>query len=84
MFNGTNSDDRQDKTRLGLVAADNFGVASPLAGLSKDEVRALAKEMELENWNHAASPCLRSRLAFGVEATQVTASRSVFFRTRPL
>ena len=30
----------------------------------------MAKSFGLENWNHAASPCLRSRLAFGVEATQ--------------
>ena len=29
-----------------------------------------AKALGLENWNAAASPCLRSRLAFGVEATQ--------------
>ena len=29
----------------------------------------MAKGIGLPNWNHAASPCLRSRLEFGVEAT---------------
>lgn len=33
------------------------------------QVRAVSRELGLPNWNHAASPCLRSRLAFGVEAT---------------
>jgi uncharacterized protein len=69
MFNGTNADDRRDPTRLGLVAADNFSVASPLSDMTKDEVRQVSRELGLPNWNHAASPCLRSRLAFNVEAT---------------
>lgn len=33
------------------------------------KVRAVSRELGLPNWNHAASPCLRSRLAFGVQAT---------------
>jgi uncharacterized protein len=33
------------------------------------KVRELAREFGLPNWDAAASPCLRSRLAFGVEAT---------------
>ena len=35
----------------------------------------MAKELHLPNWNLAASPCLRSRLAFGVEATSYHLSR---------
>jgi len=70
LFNGTNADDRRDPTRLGLVAASNFSVASPLADLSKREVRAVARGLALPNWDVAASPCLRSRLAFCVEATE--------------
>lgn len=69
LFNGTNGDDKQDPTRVGLIAADNFSVASPLFDLTKDEVRQVARLLELPNHAHAASPCLRSRLALGVEAT---------------
>lgn len=68
LYNGTNADDVQDPTRLGLIAADNFEVQSPLRYTTKENVRAAAKQLGLPNWNYAASPCLRSRLALGVEA----------------
>ncbi|CAM9463342.1 unnamed protein product [Scytosiphon promiscuus] len=69
LFNGTNKDDKRDTTRVGLKAAADFRVASPIDVLTKEEVRAVSRELGLPNWNHAASPCLRSRLAFGVQAT---------------
>jgi len=69
LYNGTNLDDLSDQTRVGLLAASKFNVYSPLSSLPKTEVRSLAKHLGLPNHNHAASPCLRSRLAFGVEAT---------------
>lgn len=69
LYNGTNADDLQDPTRLGLIAADRFQVKSPLKHTTKDQVRIVGKHLGLPNWNYAASPCLRSRLAFGVEAT---------------
>lgn len=69
LFNGTNKDDTADPTRLGLIAASNFSVKSPLQHISKEQVRKAAKHLGLPNWNYSASPCLRSRLAFGVEAT---------------
>eukprot|EP00980_Cylindrotheca_fusiformis_P011816 scaffold2816_cov121-Cylindrotheca_fusiformis.AAC.32 len=68
LYNGTNSDDLKDPTRLGLIAADKFRVQSPLRQTTKDHVRIAAKHLNLPNWNYAASPCLRSRLALGVEA----------------
>lgn len=68
LYNGTNSDDLKDPTRLGLIAADNFNVQSPLRLTTKDNVRVAAKHLSLPNWNFAASPCLRSRLALGVKA----------------
>ncbi|ETM99471.1 hypothetical protein F441_21907 [Phytophthora nicotianae CJ01A1] len=70
LYNGTNADDQLDPTRVGLVAATEFDVVSPLSELTKQEVRDVAKYLGLPNWNAAASPCLRSRLQFGVEATQ--------------
>ncbi|GMH85231.1 hypothetical protein TrVE_jg13615 [Triparma verrucosa] len=69
LYNGTNKDDKSDPTRVGLLAAANFNVMSPLSSLKKSEVRELAKHLGLPNHDYAASPCLRSRLAFGVEAT---------------
>lgn len=68
LYNGTNSDDLTDPTRLGLIAAKNFSVQSPLRLTTKDNVRVAARFLGLPNWNYAASPCLRSRLALGVEA----------------
>lgn len=69
LYNGTNSDDMKDATRVGLIAASEFNVQSPLANVSKQQIRLAARHMGLPNWNYAASPCLRSRLALGVPAT---------------
>jgi PP-loop superfamily ATP-utilizing enzyme len=70
LYNGTNADDTTDPTRLGLIAARNFSVKSPLIHVTKDQVRRASRHLNLPNWNFAASPCLRSRLALGVEATE--------------
>lgn len=69
LFNGTNADDMIDPTRVGLRAAREYRVASPLASYTKEEVRAMSRHAGLPNWNAAAAPCLRSRLQFGVPAT---------------
>ena len=69
LFNGTNADDKLDSTRVGLLAAANFHVQSPIEHITKEQVRRAARHVNLPNWNHAASPCLRSRLSLGVEAT---------------
>lgn len=68
---GANHDDLGDY-RPGLRAARELGVISPLAevGLTKPEVRALAKALGLGNWNHPSSPCLASRLPYGVKVTR--------------
>ncbi len=68
--NGTNADDLEDY-RPGLVAAANFRVVSPLAdcGITKAEVRAIARLWHLPVWDKPAAPCLASRIAPGVEVT---------------
>jgi pyridinium-3,5-biscarboxylic acid mononucleotide sulfurtransferase len=68
LYNGTNADDLLDPTRLGLIAAQNYHVLSPLQHTPKALVRIAGKHLGLPNWNYAASPCLRSRLALGVQA----------------
>lgn len=68
--NGANLDDLGDH-RPGMVAAKEHQVRSPLieAGMSKADVRALARHWNLPVWDKPASPCLSSRIAYGVEAT---------------
>jgi pyridinium-3,5-biscarboxylic acid mononucleotide sulfurtransferase len=67
---GVNADDLSD-FRPGRRAAAEAGVRSPLAeaGLGKDDVRALSRAMGLPTWDLPASPCLSSRVAYGVAVT---------------
>jgi uncharacterized protein len=68
--NGANADDLGDY-RPGMRAASEHAVLSPLAecGLTKAEVRELAREWELPVWDKPATPCLSSRVAYGEEVT---------------
>jgi pyridinium-3,5-biscarboxylic acid mononucleotide sulfurtransferase len=68
---GANRDDLGEY-RPGLQAAAELEVISPLAevNLSKKEVRILARELGLGNWNHPSSPCLASRIPYGTPVTQ--------------
>jgi len=63
---GTNADDTGDY-RPGRKAAAECGVLSPLldAGLTKDDIRALSREMELPTADKAAFACLASRFPYG-------------------
>jgi uncharacterized protein len=49
-----------------------FGVQSPLAeaGLTKNDIRELSRKMGLETADVPASPCLASRLAYGIEINE--------------
>jgi uncharacterized protein len=68
--NGTNVDDLGD-FRPGLQAASEHGVVSPLVecGIDKQGVREIAREWNLEVWDKPASPCLSSRVVYGLEIT---------------
>ena len=63
---GSNMDDNGDY-RPGLKAVAELGVKSPLreAKLSKEEIRALSKEMGLSTWNKQSFACLSSRFVYG-------------------
>jgi len=68
--NGTNVDDLGD-FRPGIKAAKDFIIRSPLVevGINKDEVRAIAKEINISNWDKPAQACLSSRVAYGIKIT---------------
>lgn len=67
---GSNLDDLDDY-RPGLQALKELGIVSPLreAGLTKDEIRELSKEMALPTWDKPAFACLASRFPYGQEIT---------------
>jgi pyridinium-3,5-biscarboxylic acid mononucleotide sulfurtransferase len=67
---GANVDDQGD-FRPGMTAAREHQVAAPLieAGLGKEQIRALARELGLPNWDKPARACLSSRIPHGIEVT---------------
>jgi len=70
VVNGANADDLHDY-RPGMRAADEHAVRSPLAecGFTKEDVRALAAEWDLPVAEKPATPCLSSRIAYGLHVT---------------
>lgn len=70
VLDGSNRDDTND-FRPGMRAAKEFGVRSPLmeAGLGKEEIRRLSKEMGIKTWDKPALACLASRFPHGTEIT---------------
>lgn len=63
---GSNVDDIKDY-RPGLKALGELGIISPLreVGMTKEDIRALSKEMDLPTWNKPAFACLASRIPYG-------------------
>src|SRR5206468_4025006 len=67
---GFNADDVGDH-RPGRQAARERGVRSPLleAGLTKPDIRALARRLALPIWNKPSLACLSSRIPYGTPVT---------------
>lgn len=76
VVNGANVDDQGDH-RPGMVAAGEHDVRSPLleTGLTKQDVRDLARAWDLPVWDKPAMPCLSSRIAYGVAVTSERVTR---------
>jgi uncharacterized protein len=70
ILDGFNADDVGDH-RPGRQAGRERGVRSPLheAGLTKSDIRALARYLGLSNWAKPAMACLSSRVAYGQAIT---------------
>ncbi len=68
---GHNLDDQEDY-RPGNRAAETFGIHSPLAEakLTKNDIRQLSRQLGLPTADIPASPCLASRMAYGLEITE--------------
>jgi len=68
---GMNADDTKD-FRPGQRAAEEHAVLAPLAeaGLTKIEIRALAKAAGYPLWDRPAAPCLSSRVEYGRTVTR--------------
>jgi uncharacterized protein len=68
---GVNQDDQGD-FRPGQQAAAQHHVAAPLlkAGLTKQEIRELARQAGLRIWDKPASACLSSRIEYGRPVTR--------------
>lgn len=68
---GENADDAKRPDRPGASAATNHAVLRPLAsaGLSKSDVRELARALSVPVANKPAAPCLASRIPHGEEVT---------------
>jgi uncharacterized protein len=70
VVNGANADDVGDY-RPGQRAGERAGVRSPLLelGLTKSDVRALARQVGLRVWDKPAAACLASRVPYGTRIT---------------
>lgn len=70
VFDGSNLDDTGDY-RPGMQAAKELEVVSPIkeAGLTKNDIRELSKELGLPTWNKPSFACLSSRFPYGNKIT---------------
>ncbi|MGB5157467.1 ATP-dependent sacrificial sulfur transferase LarE [Desulfobacterium sp. N47] len=70
LAHGANMDDLDD-FRPGFMAASELKIAAPLidAGFSKQQIRELSKNMNLETWNKPAMACLATRIPYETAIT---------------
>ena len=71
ILDGSNFDDLDDY-RPGMQAAAELGVRSPLkeAKLTKDDIRALSRQLGLSTWDKPSAACLSSRFPYGDAITK--------------
>lgn len=76
IVHGANVDDLGD-FRPGTRAANEAGARAPLmeAGLTKDNIRALSKEMGLPTWDAPSMACLASRFPYDTKLTEAGLGR---------
>jgi uncharacterized protein len=67
---GANLDDLED-FRPGFDAAREMKITAPMvdAGLTKNDIRTLSKQMNLKTWNKPPMSCLATRIPYGTQIT---------------
>ena len=70
---GTNADDIRD-FRPGIAALKDLGIRSPLleSGLTKNDIRDLSRESDLDIWDKHAMACLLTRIPYDTEINEKT------------
>lgn len=70
VIEGSNADDINDY-RPGMRAVAELEILSPLkkVGLTKNEIKALSKQLGLKTWNKQSFACLSSRFVYGEKIT---------------
>ena len=76
LMEGTNRDD-ENQYRPGIKAVEELGIRSPLreAGLSKEEVRAMAARRGVLSASRPSAPCLATRLPYGTRIEKALLDR---------
>lgn len=83
LADGANADDAHDY-RPGSRATAELGVVSPLAeaGMTKADIREVARELALPNWDTPSLACLGSRFPYGTSLTTESLARVGAAETR--
>ncbi|MDH7597401.1 MAG: ATP-dependent sacrificial sulfur transferase LarE [Methanothrix sp.] len=73
---GVNTTDYSDY-RPGIKACDEEGICHPFvdAGISKSDIREIARSLGLDFWNMPSSACLASRIPYGMRINLNTLKR---------
>jgi len=71
VIEGSNKSDLSDY-RPGIRALKRLKIKSPFieSGITKEEIRILAKNLHLSNWNKPSMACLASRIPYGIKISK--------------
>ena len=61
-----------DEHRPGIIASTEEGIVHPFieAGITKEDIRSIARECGYDFWNKPSAACLSSRIPYGEEITE--------------
>ena len=70
VLEGSNSDDQNDY-RPGMKAVKELGIGSPFLdmGITKEQIRSMARKLDISVWDKPSFACLASRIPYGQEIT---------------